>query len=312
MFFGKPMIQGFLIAIIIFSFSGCSNLGKKNVLFMTKTSMGVDMDTKPPTFDVGFNRKEVIIGPVMEGGKVHSNMASFNSDVGVVNQGIGQSFATGQAATIMTKYLNTPAKPAGLDGTISLDEINDVNELTIPKERERYFFGTDTGFALRVNFALEEGGLPDSINLGYKRKELAFVPLVPAGADGKKAALASLMATDHLDIVEKSRDETELKFNQFFATGNAAKYLAANPGIRDQIAPKIIPAAKHINKTAAVANSAASNSTALDSTPSGSASASAKPASAKPASVKPVSVKPVSAAPSNTAPPGSKSSDTVK
>jgi len=141
---------------------------------------------------------------------------------------------------------------------------------------------------------------------------LAFVPLVPVGVGGKKAALASLMATDHLDVVEKSLADTELKFNQFFATGNAAKYLAANPGIRDQIAPKIIPAAKTINKTAKVANTAASSSTPSSSTPSSSTPSSSTPSSSTPSSSTPSSSTPSSSTPSSSTPSSSTPSSSVK
>ena len=338
----KSFYQVSIIAGIIFILAGCSSLGRDNVLFLTKTSLGVDVDSKPLTLDVGYDRKEGVIGPVMEKGLIHTNMASFHTEVGIVNQAIGQSFSTGQAAVLMSKYIASSARPKLVE-IIPDTEIFDVtNELNVPLEKKRYVFVTDTSFGFRVNFGMETGGIPDALSLGYKRKEMAFVPLVKgtdvgvvkqkaltdfvekakvqldketafgvaaselktaelslgtaaaavktpaAGSDagtlqtnlsnatktfkdatGKfeiaetelikandetnkaltdytkksygKEALASLLATVKLGTAASNPLGTALTFSQFFATGNAASYLAAHPEIRTVMAPQMIP-----------------------------------------------------------------------
>lgn len=250
MFKFKMIVLGLSSLALIGSVGGC-NLGKKNVLFVTKTTLGVDIDTKPMTMDIGFDRKEGTVAPMGSEGDVLPQLASFKTEVGIINQAVGQSFATGNAAVIMSKYLGSPLKPE-----VTLTEL--YADITTPvfvkgykkyENRERYFFVTDTSFAFRVNFGMETGGIPDSVSFGYKRKEIALVPVVgnlPSPSETKdnkvitKMALASLLSTVGLETDTASPDET-LKYNQFFATGIAANYLAAHPEIRVATAPLIIP-----------------------------------------------------------------------
>ncbi|MBT6345234.1 MAG: hypothetical protein HOJ49_00705 [Nitrospina sp.] len=237
-----------IFALSLIFITGCSTLGKDNILFMTKTSLGVDVDTKPPTLEIGYDRKEGTISPTFQDGKVLSQVASFKTKDGIVGQAIGQSFATGQAADILSKYMFSPAKLA-TTATIDESEILLVNAQTakVSGNEKRYFFGTDTNFGFKVNFGLETGGLPDSVHLGYKRKELAYVPLI-ANKDGE-VALASLMATAGLSTKIASLEETSLTFSQFYATGLAANHLASIPEIRSQVTPNLFPKAAEAIET---------------------------------------------------------------
>src|SRR5689334_17856397 len=90
--------------------SGCT-YGKKSILFATKTSLGVDMDTKPPTLDIGYGRKEGTLSPEYEDGQALPQMASYSVGVGWFSAAPSQSFAVGDAAVLLTKYLGTDARP---------------------------------------------------------------------------------------------------------------------------------------------------------------------------------------------------------
>lgn len=225
-------------------FSGCSNLGKENVLFVTKTSLGVDLDSKPPTIEIGYDRKEGTVAPVFNDGQVLSQMAAFATKQGLVNQNAGQSFATGNAAELMSKYLISNATVTTTN-TIPMADVIKVHSLTRVGEPQRYFFGTDTSFGLKVGLALENGGMPDSLSLGYKRKEVAFVPLIEQAGTGSEVsvALPSLISTAGFENTITGGDSS-LLLRQFFATGNAANYLAAIPGIRQEVVPKMIQEAE--------------------------------------------------------------------
>ena len=96
----KPLRCIFSLVLSLVLLGGCG-LGEENILFMTKTSVGVDVDSTPPTLDIGFDRKEGTISPVFASGEVLPQMAGFSSELGFINQAIGQSFATGTAAVIM-------------------------------------------------------------------------------------------------------------------------------------------------------------------------------------------------------------------
>ena len=246
----------FTTAAIVFLLGGCG-LGEDNVLFVTKTNFGLDIDTKPPTFDFGFDRKEGTVAPVFEDGAVLPQMAGFSSDVGIVNQATGQSFATGTATVVMSRYLTSDTKPDN-GATINVNDPALSGTITTTGKRKRYFFATNTNFGLRVNFGLETGGIPDSLSLGYKRKEAAFVRLIEGAvtANGKRSiALASLLATSGISTELSSFQAAKVVQTQFFATGLAASNLAALPEIRRTVAPRIMPdAAKAIfEKNAAAA-----------------------------------------------------------
>lgn len=232
-------LKRYSLVLLLVCLNGCST-GKDSILFLTKTSVGVDVDSKPPTLDIGFNRKEGTIAPVFENGLVLPQMAGFTSKLGIINQAIGQSFATGNAAILMGKYLSSGADP--VTGTQVLDsEITGVANVNITTgERKRYFFGTDTSFGFRVNFGLETGGLPDALSLGYKRKELAYVPLIQS-ANSTTISLPSLLATSGLEAASTTPDKSNLRHVQFFATGKAADYLAAQSSVRKTIGPRISP-----------------------------------------------------------------------
>lgn len=241
----KRRTSNILITLVLSGLMlGCS-MGKENILFITKTSLGVDIDSKPPTLDIGYTRKEATLSPKFEGG-VLPQMATFKTNVGFVNTAVGQSFATGNAALLMSKYMGINSKPAGRTAEIAITEIQDSNNASwvngSTANAERYFFGTDTSFALKITFGLETGGYPDSLSLGYKRKEVAFVPLMETktGSVPAKVGLPSLIATAELDSETSNAANANVQFKQFYATGMAASYLAAQPEIRQSLGAKIM------------------------------------------------------------------------
>lgn len=242
----RSLITGVLILGLVLSATGCG-LGKENILFVTKTSLGVDIDSKPPTLDISYTRREGTLSPEYPSG-VLPQMASFATEVGVpVNLAVGQSIATGHAATLLAKYIGTPLDPELTSTSIPIAEITSPDASRIEGEIEngkRFFFGTDTAFGLRVTFGLETGGYPDSLSFGYKRKEMAFVPITEKSIkEGnvvrKTVGIPPLLATAGFDLQGKSGGG-EVQYVQFFATGHSASYLAAKKAIRSTVGLKII------------------------------------------------------------------------
>lgn len=234
--------RGTLLWLLLVLLVSCST-GKDSILFVTKTSLGVDIDSKSPTLDIGYTRKEMTLAPQFEEGQVLPQMASFSSNEGIaVNTALGQSFAVGNPAILLSKYLGTAARPKS-EQVIQASEITAKPysaEGTLTKAK-RYVFATDTSFALKVTFGLETGGYPDSFSLGYKRKELAYVPLFITQESGKDVVkLPSLIATAAMYMDKSSLRESELRYSQFYATGLAANYLASQPIVREGIARKIL------------------------------------------------------------------------
>ena len=188
------------LGVVAFALTGC-NTGKDSLVFVTKTSYGVDIDRTPPTLDIAYGRKEGMLGPVYESGVNLPVMASFHSTANFFSRnGVGQSFATGNSAELLARYLGT-ASTLEDNSDISLTNITGKSTVDVGNGNpKRHFFGTATSFGFRVQFAEETAYMPESINLGFKRKEFAYVPLRVVDASGvKQVSLPSLVATVGFD-----------------------------------------------------------------------------------------------------------------
>ena len=192
--------------------------------------------------DVGYSRKEGTLSPEFDE-QVLPQLASFSFDVGIINSTIGQSFATGQAAYLLSKYLGSDKEPdTGAANKIAVTDIEKNGKSMVKGNivtAKRYFFGTDTTFGVKMTFGLETGGYPDSLNLGYKRKELAFVPIIES-KDKTKVGLPSLISTVGAGVESGQFRTAGVKYKQFYATGLAASYLAAWPDVRSTLGTKIL------------------------------------------------------------------------
>lgn len=194
--------------------AGCAN--DRHVLFVTKTSIGIDFDSKPAAASLAYDRVEGYIAPRYSNGEIPPVVASVKSDGTIFNPKIRQIYATGDAAEIVLKGAGSGTQAKPLEGN-----------------KELMFFGTTTTTGLKVGFA--SGLLPDSFIFGFKRKEFSYIPLgtVGAGATAYDVYPSILATIDTQANVGKGR-EAELSNAQFFATGNAARLLAANKEISDR------------------------------------------------------------------------------
>jgi hypothetical protein len=201
----------------ILMLAACNN--PDTAVFVTSSSIGINVDSKPPTASVAYDRVEGFIGPRFENGGAPSVVASMETAGTVFNPQIRQTYATGAAANIAT---------GGKD--------EGTKDLQGP--RRLMFFGTGTTLGFKVGFSPE--GAPDSVVLGYRRKEISVIPLgiippQPATAttpavDGKAiypSVLASIDTTSTMTVM----NQTGLATKQFFATGRAAEALAQNPAV---------------------------------------------------------------------------------
>lgn len=232
-----------LITFSCVSLMGCS-LGQDSILFVTKTSVAIDIDTNPLTFDVGYGRYEGSIAPVAEDGEVLPLLSSVNAEgsisSGVFGAGVSQNFGVGNAAVIMSQYLGSESNPINnqsVDFSQLIDKPASIKG-TINDDNKRYFFGTKTTLGFTTSFAPERGYTPDSIALGYKRKELAYVPIKENSTAGT-LSIPSMIATTGTSQ-NAGVNESGFSVTQFYATGKAASYLAANPTIRNSVITKII------------------------------------------------------------------------
>ncbi len=244
------------------SLSGCA--GYDRVLFVTKTNVGLDIDNKPPTAEVTIARRELAITPTFQNADGNENtlplLASFALTGNFLNPEIISRFAGGEAAIILAQGPNKPDKPPFL----CLTKKPEMRPLWkkmwhflsgSDKENTRaFYFATDTSFGLKIGWDGATGPYPDTLKLGYNRKELAFPPIFStkgcpdeSGNDNKdkwKVTVPSFVAS--LDNSSSIKDIKEWSKSgnthiQFFATGKAATEFVKRADVNAAMNKKMYP-----------------------------------------------------------------------
>ncbi len=222
------MRYAFMIAIIFPVLTGCG-IGYNTMLVATRTNMGVDIDTKPPTLEISIARQEGVIEPQFEEGKTLPVMTSFKSDTNAIGRmfvGVGQSFSTGKAAYIMTKlygerdaditqiqydpiFLSQPPKRSRFWSflpCVSDSAVVDPNFLE-PGEVRPLAFGTQSMLGLKVDWNTTTGQYPSALKFGYNRKELALIPVTLKYKPGNEDKIKRL--EDLTKMVNKAKAQKE-------------------------------------------------------------------------------------------------------
>ena len=241
------------------SLSGCA--GYNTTVFTTKSNVGLDIDTKPPTAEITVSRKEAVVEPAFEGGKTPPVMASFKPHVGFGSSlqnffvGVDQTFAGGDAAVILSKLYDKPDASfdqSTEDSTLLLSEPpkykNFFQRVPGPGESRPLVFTTDTILGLKIVWSGTSGQLPDSIKAGFNRKEFAWAPLnmTTQSTGGKTQTLVSIppfLATieSHISGDTGKNGTNEIAALQYFATGEAARQLALKRDVRAAMLARLDP-----------------------------------------------------------------------
>lgn len=221
-----------IVAAAVALLEGCAC--KQGVLFATVTNTGIDVDTSPPNAAIGYNRYEGYCGPVYATGGLPPVVAKLESDLNAFDPTIKQIYATGDAARVVSSPKNSADhSPEG-----------SAEEKPLTGARSIAFFTTSAVVGLRVAFNPQG---PESLSLGFKRKEASYIPVIRAEAPGEKDKYASTLASIGVNVATPSLSDTGLGVSQFFATGVAAEGLARNKLIReefDNIAQKAVAPAR--------------------------------------------------------------------
>jgi hypothetical protein len=265
---------GIVFIIAGLSLSGCA--GYDRVLFVTKTNLGLDIDNKPPTAEVTIARRELAITPTFQNADGNENtlplLASFALTGGFLNPEIISRFAGGEAAIILAQG---PNKTAGRP-FLCLTEKPEIRPLgkkmwhflsRQDKEDARaFYFATDTSFGLKVGWDGATGPYPDTLKLGYNRKELAFPPIFATPATTKecpeevakdevvakekvakekwKVTVPSFVASlDNSSTIKEIEEWSESGNThiQFFATGKAATEFVKRADVNAAMNEKMYP-----------------------------------------------------------------------
>jgi hypothetical protein len=85
---------------VLLAMAGCASTD--HVLFVTKTSIGIDFDAKPATASIAYDRIEGYVAPRYANGEIPPVVASVKSDGAIFKPAMRQVYATGDAAVIAT------------------------------------------------------------------------------------------------------------------------------------------------------------------------------------------------------------------
>lgn len=272
----RPRPTALLMTLIILSVLPGCGIGYNRTLFVTKTNVGFEASTEPPTLQLDIARVEGVVTPQFQNGQKLPVLASFRFRTsGVFSPAVGSTFATGDAATTLaalygdaTPYGNWEDRgkivkegPLRTDSTVTLTQEPTVRwlpswlgwlEWVLPKPEFQttdvrpVFFGTDTTLGLKVAWTGMTGGYPDSAIFGYNRKELALVP-ISKHVDGAayRMKMSSLLATVDSGVSELKRTDgapgSTVQHIQYFATGNAATLLALQQEVRQAMLARLDP-----------------------------------------------------------------------
>jgi hypothetical protein len=91
-----------LLALLL---GGCA-VGYNSTLFVTKSNIGIDADTKPPTLELSIARREGVLAPGFEGGQTPPVMASFRTSSNPFSRffvGVQSTFAGGDASVALSR-----------------------------------------------------------------------------------------------------------------------------------------------------------------------------------------------------------------
>jgi hypothetical protein len=268
----------FLVLLVVL-LSGCA--GYDRVLLVTKTNVGLDIDTKPPTAEITIARRELAIQPTFPNYEVKKNgerskneesglplLAAFGLAGSFFNPNITAHFAGGDAAVNLVASDNSEDANSALCLTkepkdarglflrfwhfITLQEYQDIKD-----EPRPFYFATDTSYGVKMAWSGTAGPYPDSLKLGYNRKEFASPPVFIEGEGscttvknkpGFEVKLPSFYASIDNAGGYTTLTESKVKHVQFFATGEAATRFAKNPYVKKVAFRQMAPDAAELKR----------------------------------------------------------------
>jgi hypothetical protein len=249
-----PMVPVMLLV------AGCT-VGYNSTLFLTQSNIGLDVETKPPSAEVSISRREGVLEPAFEGGQTPPVMAGFRNTSNPISRllfGVQSTFAGGDAALALSQ--GSGGAIAGHDSALCLSKAPDPQhhlawDVSVPKKGSTVplFFTTDAILGLRAAWTGAAGPSPDSLQLGFNRKEAAWAPIFGTDAatckiPGTNQAgsyvvwMPSFLASLEARTQVGKPSETGVTWIEYFATGNSATALANRDDVRAVVLNQTFPA----------------------------------------------------------------------
>ena len=241
--------------------SGCTN-PPADTVFYTVTNMGVNFDSRIPAAEISLSRREGVLQPEFEGGVHLPVIATSDSRPGLLEGRVTATFIGGAAAEIAARDKGETDESKLLErgpGIVCVTTVPDgTNHIRIPgaNETRPFIFGTSTNYGLFVGWDAPGTFIPQTVRLGYTRRELAIASVFAAGdcpaaikshfaKDALKAvAMPSFLATIDGGNRVGTPQTTSIAVRQSFATGSAARLLANDPKLRNALRTSITAEAR--------------------------------------------------------------------
>ena len=254
--------------------SGCTN-PPLDTVFYTVTNMGVNFDSRIPAAEISLSRREGVLQPEFEGGVHLPVIATSDSRPGLLEGRVTATFIGGAAAEIAAREKGETDESKLLQrgpGIVCVTTVPVGNDgLKIPDAgaTRPFIFGTSTNYGLFVGWDAPGTMIPQTVRLGYTRRELAIASVFAAG--DCPAAIKSHFATGAIHAVAMpsflatidggnrvgTPQTTSIAVRQSFATGSAARLLANDSKLRNALRATITAEAR---QNAAEASKSASQS----------------------------------------------------
>jgi hypothetical protein len=237
--------------------SGCAN-PQLDTVFYTVTNMGVNFDSRIPAAEIALSRREGVLQPEFEGGVHLPVIATSESRPGLLEGRVTATFIGGAAAEIAARESKVTDETKLLErgpGIVCVTKLPDGTNgrlaLPGPGATRPFIFGTSTNYGLFVGWDAPGTYIPETVRLGYTRRELAIASVFAAGdcpdaikshfATGANQAVAmpSFLATIDGGNRVGTPQTTSIAVRQSFATGSAARLLANDPKLRTALRTSI-------------------------------------------------------------------------
>ena len=269
--------------------SGCTN-PQLDTVFYTVTNMGVNFDSRIPAAEIALSRREGVLQPEFEGGVHLPVIATSDSRPGLLEGRVTATFIGGAAAEIAARDKGETDESKLLErgpGIVCVTTVPVGNDgLKIPGAgaTRPFIFGTSTNYGLFVGWDAPSPTItiPQTVRLGYARRELAIASVFAAG--DCPAAIKSHFATGAIHAVAMpsflatidggnrvgtpptgigTPQTTSIAVRQSFATGSAARLLANDPKLRNALRTSITAEARQNAAEASQTASEAERSAAV-------------------------------------------------
>ena len=199
------------------------------VTFITTTNIAIDADATTQSVSIGYDRYEGYVGPAYETGAVPPIVAKIKSNLSdPASRGapVLRHRQRGDPCHLRERQgqgLETTGAPPGRQRqhlmTVHLARSFDA---ALSGKKRIMFFGTGSVIGLKVRWA---GNTPESVTLGYKRKEFSTLPIGSvAQSDGTGAAAAedrygSVLASLDMGTNVSTAPTTKLELVSFSQRG---------------------------------------------------------------------------------------------